>query len=214
MPAAAVCNQHISHLLAITSAKDLLCCCKHAGLVMWLLNHHPASSATTPTTAAPTTPPHPPPGHHRYQDLTTYIFRSKRLGTWTLLPFQMAVLVGMALTYTVVGAEDLKQLVGILSPDTHLSLWTYLVAFGAVEVLLSMVRKRGGHSPAAAALWHMLLLFLSLVPGTPVYAVSPAEQPTPPADLPVSPTSPHAAPTSSLPLVPSCPPSTSCPWSA
>lgn len=120
--------------------------------------------------------PPPPPGHLRYQDLTTYIFRSKRLGTWTLLPFQMAVLVGMALTYTVVGAEDLKQLVGILSPDTHLSLWTYLVAFGAVEVLLSMVRAGEETAPPQQRFGICFCCKLSL---RVVYAATSPEQLTP-----------------------------------
>jgi hypothetical protein len=37
----------------------------------------------------------------RYEHLTKYVFGKKR-GRWALLPFQLIVLLGVAITYTVV----------------------------------------------------------------------------------------------------------------
>ncbi|GBF95714.1 lysine histidine transporter 1-like [Raphidocelis subcapitata] len=74
----------------------------------------------------------------RYQDLTTYAF-GPRAGRWALLPFQAAVLVGLAITYTVVGGDDLHAIVadykGASSPPT----WVFYVVFGGAQVLLSQL---------------------------------------------------------------------------
>jgi hypothetical protein len=73
----------------------------------------------------------------RYQDLTCYAF-GPRAGRWALLPFQSAVLVGLAITYTVVGGDDLHAIAADYSGSAPAA-WVFYVAFGG---------GRAGRGPA------------------------------------------------------------------
>lgn len=76
----------------------------------------------------------------RYQQLTCHAF-GPRAGKWALVPFQTAVLVGIAITYTVVGAEDLDAIVKDYSPAGAPAVpsWACFVIFGGLQVLLSQL---------------------------------------------------------------------------
>jgi hypothetical protein len=74
----------------------------------------------------------------RYQDLTCYAF-GPRAGRWALLPFQAAVLVGIAITYTVVGGDDLHAIAADHSGAAAPPAWVFYVAFGG---------GRAGRGPA------------------------------------------------------------------
>jgi hypothetical protein len=69
-----------------------------------------------------------------------------RAGKWALLPFQLAVLVGIAITYTVLGAENLALFASNVAPagTPLLSTTQWAIVFGAGQVLLSMVSERQG----------------------------------------------------------------------
>ena len=63
----------------------------------------------------------------RYQDLTCHAF-GPRAGKWALVPFQTAVLVGLAVTYTVVGSDDMKA---VIEDFGHkVAPWVTYLAFG------------------------------------------------------------------------------------
>ncbi|KAI8470815.1 MAG: amino acid transmembrane transporter [Monoraphidium minutum] len=76
----------------------------------------------------------------RYQDLTCHVF-GKRAGTWSLLPFQVIVLVGIAITYTVVGADDLFAVVKDYSPAGApvIPMWGCFLIWTGLQVLLSQL---------------------------------------------------------------------------
>ncbi|KAI8470818.1 MAG: transmembrane amino acid transporter protein-domain-containing protein [Monoraphidium minutum] len=80
----------------------------------------------------------------RYQDLTCYVF-GKRAGQWSLLPFQTLTLFGMALTYTVVGAEDLFAVVKDYSPAgmPAIPLWGCFLIWTGLQILLSQLPDFG-----------------------------------------------------------------------
>jgi len=63
----------------------------------------------------------------------------KRRGKAILLPFQMAVLVGIAITYTVVGGDSLSAFAH--TAGSHLPKWGFYLIFGGLQVLLSMVSR-------------------------------------------------------------------------
>lgn len=67
----------------------------------------------------------------------------KRKGRCILLPFQLAVLVGIAITYTVVGGDSLAAFANHMSPHgtSGVPQWGYYLVFGGLQVLLSMVGK-------------------------------------------------------------------------
>jgi hypothetical protein len=56
-----------------------------------------------------------------------------------LLPFQLVVLLGMAITYTVVGGDSLRAFTTAINPNIKLVKWVYYTIFGALELLLSLV---------------------------------------------------------------------------
>jgi len=72
----------------------------------------------------------------RYDQLAEYVFGKKR-GKAILLPFQMAVLVGIAITYTVVGGDSLSAFAH--AAGSHLPKWGFYLIFGGLQVLLSML---------------------------------------------------------------------------
>jgi len=76
----------------------------------------------------------------RYQDLTAYVL-GPRAGKWALLPFQLAVLIGIAITYTVLGAQNLALSASHVAPaETQmLSSMQWAIVFGATQVMLSML---------------------------------------------------------------------------
>jgi hypothetical protein len=55
------------------------------------------------------------------------------------MPFQLAVLVGIAITYTVVGGDNLAAFVESVAPNATGGRWGYYLMFGGVQLLLSMV---------------------------------------------------------------------------
>jgi hypothetical protein len=64
----------------------------------------------------------------------------KRRGKAVLMPFQLAVLVGIAITYTVVGGDNLAAFVASVAPQVAGGKWGYYLMFGGLQLLLSMVR--------------------------------------------------------------------------
>eukprot|EP00878_Enallax_costatus_P027683 GHUV01029826.1.p1 GENE.GHUV01029826.1~~GHUV01029826.1.p1 ORF type:complete len:253 (+),score=58.01 GHUV01029826.1:364-1122(+) len=75
----------------------------------------------------------------RYDQLAEYVFGPKR-GKAILLPFQMAVLVGIAVTYNVVGGDNLAAFAGAVSPvGPVMGGWAYYIMFGGLQLLLSML---------------------------------------------------------------------------
>jgi hypothetical protein len=65
----------------------------------------------------------------------------RRKGRGILLPFQLAVLVGIAITYTVVGGDSLAAFANHMSPKgtSGVPTWGCYLVFGGLQVLLSMV---------------------------------------------------------------------------
>jgi hypothetical protein len=65
----------------------------------------------------------------------------KKRGKAVLMPFQMAVLVGITITYTVVGGDNLHAFAAGLSGTntTIVPKWGFYLMFGGLQVLLSMV---------------------------------------------------------------------------
>ena len=68
----------------------------------------------------------------RYQQLTCHAF-GRRAGKWALLPFQAAVLVGLAITYTVVAGDDLYAMVQDLAPGARIAPWVFYLSFGGAH---------------------------------------------------------------------------------
>jgi hypothetical protein len=65
----------------------------------------------------------------------------KRHGKNVLLPFQLAVLVGLPITYTVVGGSSLHQFVQLVAPSVVLPRFASPLLFGGLQLCLSMVRS-------------------------------------------------------------------------
>jgi len=75
----------------------------------------------------------------RYDQLAEYVL-GKRKGKLVLMPFQMAVLVGIAITYTVVGGESLAAFAEAVSPQGQvMGNWAYFLIFGGLQMLLSLL---------------------------------------------------------------------------
>lgn len=70
-----------------------------------------------------------------------FVCAGKRRGKAILLPFQLAVLIGIAITYTVVGGDSLYAFAELMSPlgVTGVPKWGFFLIFGSLQVLLSMV---------------------------------------------------------------------------
>jgi len=64
----------------------------------------------------------------------------RKKGRAVLMPFQLAVLVGIAITYIVVGGDNLAAFVASVAPNAAGGKWGYYLMFGGLELLLSMVR--------------------------------------------------------------------------
>jgi hypothetical protein len=82
---------------------------------------------------------------HTYTPALCYNFTmlfapGKKRGKAVLMPFQLAVLVGIAITYTVVGGDNLDAFVASVAPWTAGGKWGYYLMFGGLQLLLSMVR--------------------------------------------------------------------------
>jgi amino acid permease len=78
-----------------------------------------------------------------------------------LLTFQLAVLVGIAITYVVVGGDSLAAFAGYITPPggAHLGKWVYYVMFGGLQLFLSMVRNHGGCRVCRHGVLHMCMWF-------------------------------------------------------
>jgi amino acid permease len=75
----------------------------------------------------------------RYDQLAEYIL-GKRKGKLVLMPFQLAVLVGIAITYTVVGGDNLAAFAKGVSPaNANFGNWAYFLMFGGLQMALSML---------------------------------------------------------------------------
>lgn len=76
----------------------------------------------------------------RYDQLADYVWGKGR-GKKILLPFQMAMLIGMGITYTVVGGESLHAFANAITPagNATLGTWVYIIMFGGLQFLLSML---------------------------------------------------------------------------
>lgn len=76
----------------------------------------------------------------RYDQLAEYVL-GKRKGKLVLLPFQLAVCIGMGLTYNVVGGQSLAAFAAGVSPfGKVMGNWAYFLMFGALQAMLSLVR--------------------------------------------------------------------------
>jgi hypothetical protein len=60
-------------------------------------------------------------------------------GKAVLLPFQLAVLIGIAITYTVVGGDSLHAFATAVSPGLVVQKWVFYVVFGGLQMMLSLV---------------------------------------------------------------------------
>lgn len=69
----------------------------------------------------------------------------KGRGKKILLPFQLAVLVGISITFTVVAGQSLHAFAGALTPTGHSAVgtWVYIIIFGGLQIMLSMVGVLG-----------------------------------------------------------------------
>ncbi|WIA19602.1 hypothetical protein OEZ85_005540 [Tetradesmus obliquus] len=76
----------------------------------------------------------------RYDQLSAYLLGARR-GKLVLLPFQLAVLIGIGITYTVVAGGCLQAFAGSVgtSGNKVLGTWAYMIMFGALQVALAMV---------------------------------------------------------------------------
>lgn len=88
----------------------------------------------------------------RYDQLADYVF-GRGKGKKILLPFQIAVLLGIAITYTVVGGDSLYAFTKLVDPGSSVPKWGFYIAFGGIQLLLSLV----SHLPVTTA--RMLLCF-------------------------------------------------------
>lgn len=103
--------------------------------------HHPSFPNTS--RHLPTTPP--ATFQHVTLHLTTidHSATGKRKGKAVILPFQLAVLIGIAITYVVVGGDNLAAFAGSITPPggAKLGKWAYYLMFGGLQLFLSMVRR-------------------------------------------------------------------------
>ncbi|KAF8067258.1 acyl-protein thioesterase 1 [Scenedesmus sp. PABB004] len=77
----------------------------------------------------------------RYDELAAYVLGERR-GRALLMPFQLAVLVGLAITYTVVGGDSLHAFAVSVAPNgaaAAIGKWPYYVMFGGLQLLLSLL---------------------------------------------------------------------------
>eukprot|EP00882_Tetradesmus_deserticola_P000139 GHRQ01000155.1.p1 GENE.GHRQ01000155.1~~GHRQ01000155.1.p1 ORF type:complete len:391 (+),score=123.08 GHRQ01000155.1:506-1678(+) len=74
----------------------------------------------------------------RYDQLATYVL-GRRRGRAVLLPFQLIVLLGVAITYTVVGGDSLRAFALFVNPNLAMGQWSFYLIFGAVQLLLSLL---------------------------------------------------------------------------
>eukprot|EP00882_Tetradesmus_deserticola_P022414 GHRQ01024318.1.p1 GENE.GHRQ01024318.1~~GHRQ01024318.1.p1 ORF type:complete len:288 (-),score=46.80 GHRQ01024318.1:497-1360(-) len=74
----------------------------------------------------------------RYDQLATYVL-GRRRGRAVLLPFQLIVLLGVAITYTVVGGDSLRAFALFVNPHLAMGQWSFYLIFGAVQLLLSLL---------------------------------------------------------------------------
>lgn len=79
----------------------------------------------------------------------------KGRGKKILLPFQMAMLIGMGITYTVVGGESLHAFANAITPagNATLGTWVYIIMFGGLQFLLSMVSMHTGPACGMGHVW-------------------------------------------------------------
>lgn len=69
----------------------------------------------------------------------------KGRGKKILLPFQLAVLIGISITYTVVGGESLHAFSEGVSHGGYVpGKWAFIIIFGGIQLFLSMVSAEGG----------------------------------------------------------------------
>jgi hypothetical protein len=69
----------------------------------------------------------------------------KGRGKKILLPFQLAVLAGISITYTVVGGESLHAFAEGVAGGGHVpGKWAFIVMFGGLQLFLSMVSEHSG----------------------------------------------------------------------
>jgi amino acid permease len=74
----------------------------------------------------------------RYDELSDYVFGAPR-GKRLLLPFQLAVLIGIAITYTVVGGDSLYAFSHNINPSVDVPRWAFYIMFGGLQLLLSLL---------------------------------------------------------------------------
>uniref|UniRef100_A0A383VWF1 Amino acid transporter transmembrane domain-containing protein n=1 Tax=Tetradesmus obliquus TaxID=3088 RepID=A0A383VWF1_TETOB len=74
----------------------------------------------------------------RYDQLSCYVL-GPRKGKLALLPFQLIVLIGVAITYTVVGGDSLRAFAHFITPNLAMGKWSFYIIFGAVQLMLSML---------------------------------------------------------------------------
>jgi hypothetical protein len=68
----------------------------------------------------------------------------KGRGKKILLPFQLAVLIGISITYTVVGGQSLHAFAQGIAPNGHIpGTWAFIIMFGGIQLFLSMVGVHG-----------------------------------------------------------------------
>ena len=80
----------------------------------------------------------------------------KGRGKKILLPFQLAVLLGMSITYVLVGGENLMAFAKSIAPHGSAvpGKWSFIVMFGGLELFLSMVSGMAGQtSPVTVPQW-------------------------------------------------------------
>jgi hypothetical protein len=64
----------------------------------------------------------------------------KGRGKKILLPFQLAVLIGISITYTVVGGQSLHAFAHGIAPGGQIpGTWAFIIMFGGIQLFLSMV---------------------------------------------------------------------------
>lgn len=75
----------------------------------------------------------------RYDQLAAYVWGKGR-GNKILLPFQLAVLVGIAITFSVIGGESLQAFAAGVAQGGHVpGKWAFILMFGGLQVFLSMM---------------------------------------------------------------------------
>jgi hypothetical protein len=64
----------------------------------------------------------------------------KGRGKKILLPFQLAVLIGIAITFSVIGGESLQAFAAGVAQGGHVpGKWAFILMFGGLQLFLSMV---------------------------------------------------------------------------